>query len=221
MTPPAVIPALARVVRGLSAVFWGLPAMLLFDAKAALEDSWNPIGFGPVLAASALVLYGVHQFGRFQPQERIWAAAVERARLSALLLLALAPFTVWWGRRPEEPFFAHSMVLLLVAGLVFLLALNHLLVRLAAMLPDEALRVETRFFARLNGTLIVTQGILFAAYLLLMRLPEPQGPLVWLLSAMELAKAWLVVVLALPPVALTMTLLWKTKEVIMTSVFRQ
>jgi hypothetical protein len=54
-----------------------------------------------------------------------------------------------------------------------------------------------------------------------MRLPEPQGPLVWILSAMEVAKAWLVVVLALPPVALTMTLLWKTKEVIMTSVFRQ
>ena len=136
MTPPAVIPALARVVRGLSAVFWGLPAVLLFDAKAALEDSWNPVGFGPVLAASALVLYGVHQFDRFQPQERIWAAAVERARLSAMLLLALAPFAVWWGRRPEEPFFAHSMVLLLVAGLAFLLALNHLLVRLAAMLPD-------------------------------------------------------------------------------------
>ena len=194
--------------------------MLLLDAKSALEDSWNPLGFGPVLAASALVLYGVHQFGRFQPQERVWAAAVERARMLALLLLALAPFTVWWSRRPDEPFFAHSLVLLLCAGLAFLLALNHLLVRLAAMLPDEALRSETRFFAHLNRALVVTQAVLFAAYLLLPLWADLPGPLVWLHSALEIAKAWLVLVLALPPVALTMTLLWKTKEVIMASVFR-
>jgi hypothetical protein len=36
----------------------------------------------------------------------------------------------------------------------------------------------------------------------------------------DLVKTWLLLLLALVPVALTMTLLWKTKEVILASVFR-
>ncbi len=220
MAKPEVIPSLARVVRGLSALFWGLPLVLLLDAKSALEDSLRGFGFPPVVGASLLVVYGLHQFSYFQPQERIWVAAVERARLLALLLLALAPFTVWWSRQPDQPFYTQSMVVLLFAGMAFLLALNHVLVRLAAMLPDETLRTETRFFAHLNRTLLLTQTILAAAYLLLLRQEHLPAGLSWLLSTLDLAKVWLVVVLSLPPVALTMTLLWKTKEVIMTSVFR-
>ena len=220
MSSPAVIPSLARVVRGLSALFWGLPLVLLLDAKSALEDSLRGFGFAPVVAASVLVAYGVQQLSHFQPQERVWVGAVERARLLAWLLVALAPFTVWWGRRPEEPFFAQSMVVLVFAGLAFLLALNHVLVRLAAMLPDETLRVETRFFAHLNHTLLITQTVLAAAYLLLAHRPHLPYALGWMLGALDNARTLLVVVLTLPPIALTMTLLWKTKEVIMTSVFR-
>ena len=220
MAKPEVIPSLARVVRGLSALFWGLPLVLLLDAKSALEDSLRGFGFPPVVGASLLVVYGLHQFSHFQPQERIWVAAVERARLLSLLLLALAPFTVWWSRQPDQPFYTQSMIVLLFAGMAFLLALNHVLVRLAAMLPDETLRTETRFFAHLNRTLLLTQTLLAAAYLLLLRREHLPAGLAWLLSTLDLAKIWLVVVLSLPPVALTMTLLWKTKEVIMTSVFR-
>jgi hypothetical protein len=220
VSSPAVIPSLARVVRGLSALFWGLPLVLLLDAKSALEDSLRGFGFAPVVAASVLVAYGVHQLSGFQPQERVWVGAVERARLLALLLVALAPFSVWWGRQPEERFFAQSMVVLVFAGLAFLLALNHVLVRLAAMLPDETLRVETRFFTHLNQTLLVTQTVLAATYLLLARAKNLPASLATVLGLLDLARTWLVVVLTLPPVALTMTLLWKTKEVIMTSVFR-
>jgi hypothetical protein len=220
MAKPEVIPSLARVVRGLSALFWGLPLVLLLDAKSALEDSLHGFGFPPVVGASLLVVYGLHQFSHFQRQERIWITAVERARLLSLLLLALAPFTVWWSRQPDQPFYTQSMIVLLFAGMAFLLALNHVLVRLAAMLPDETLRTETRFFAHLNRTLLLTQTILAAAYLLLLRREHLPAGLAWLLSTLDLAKVWLVVVLSLPPVALTMTLLWKTKEVIMTSVFR-
>lgn len=219
MSSPAVIPSLARVVRGLSALFWGLPLVLLLDAKSALEDSLRGFGFAPVMAASLLVAYGVQQLSYFQPRERIWVSAVERARLLALLLVALAPFTVWWSRQPDEPFFSQSMLVLVFAGMGFLLALNHVLVRLAAMLPDETLRVETRFFAHLNQTLLITQTLLAAAYLLLSHASHLPDSLAWILGALDLARTWLVIVLTLPPIALTMTLLWKTKEVIMTSVF--
>ena len=220
MAKPEVIPSLARVVRGLSALFWGLPLVLLLDAKSALEDSLRGFGFPPVVGASLLVLYGLHQFSHFQPQERVWVTAVERARLLALLLVALAPFTVWWSRQPEQPFYTQSMIVLLFTGMAFLLALNHVLVRLAAMLPDETLRTETRFFAHLNRTLLLTQTILAAAYLGLLHVEHLPASLAWFLSALDFAKILLVVVLSLPPVALTMTLIWKTKEVIMTSVFR-
>lgn len=220
MASPTVIPSLARVVRGLSALFWALPLVLLLDAKSALEDSLRGFGFTPVVGASLLLAYGLHQLSHFQPQERVWITAVERARLLALLLVALAPFTVWWGRQPDEPFFLQTMILLLFTGMAFLLALNHVLERLSAMLPDETLRLETRFFARLNRTLLLTLTLLAAAHLLLRRAHDLPPALAWFLGALDGAKIGLFVGLSLPPVALTMTLVWKTKEVIMTSVFR-
>lgn len=219
MASPAVIPALASVVRGLSALFWGLPLVLLLAAKTALDDAWRTWGLLPVVLAAGLLVFGVLQLRGFQPGERIWRSALERALVLALMLVALAPVSYWWNRAPAEPFFAAGLVLLMFAGLTFLLALNQVLVRLSAMLPDETLRSETRFFARWNGRLLVAMGLVLAAYLLLSRLPRLPEELIGVWLVLDLIKSWLVLLLALLPVALTMTLLWKTKEVILAGVF--
>ncbi len=220
MNPLGIFPSLARVVRGLSALFWGLPLMLLCDARSAMDDSLTEYGWMPVVAASVLVAYGLHQLRHFQSQERIWTASLDRARLLSLLLVALSPFTYWWNRRPNEPFFAQSMVLLVFAGFAFLIALNHVLLRLSAMLPDETLRAETGFFTGINQTLIVLQAGLTAGEMLLVRWADAPPAIARLRDAFEASKSWLVLLLTLLPVALTMTLLWKTKEVIIASVFR-
>lgn len=220
MPEPGVIPALARVVRGLSALFWGLPALLLLDAKTALGDPWQSWGLPPMLFAAALLVFGLFELRQFQPNERIWISALERAQVLSLMLLALTPVPHWWNRVPDEPFFLGGIIILLFAGLTFVLALNRVLLRLAAMLPDETLRTETRFFVRWNSRFLFVLGVLLVGYLVLVRMPRLPEVLVPLVILFDLVKTWLLLLLALIPVALTMTLLWKTKEVILASVFR-
>jgi hypothetical protein len=219
MPHPGVIPALARVVRGLSALFWGLPFALLINTKTALGDPWQSWGLLPGLFTAGLLAYGIHELRKFQPGERIWIAALERAQVLGLMVLALTPSAQWWNRVPEEPFFFGGILLLLAAGLTFLLSLNQVLLRLAAMLPDETLRTETRFFVRWNSRLILALGALLAAYFVLVRTPSLPPAIVPFVMVFDQVKTWLILLLALVPVALTMTLLWKTKEVILAGVF--
>jgi hypothetical protein len=214
------LPSLVRLIRGLSALFWSLPLVLLLDAKMAIDDSWRTLGFGPIVAVNAVLVFGLRQLRYFQSHERVWIAAVDRAELVGWLLLALSPFPVWRNRLPEEPFFAHSLVLLVFTGLGFLLALNHVLLGLSLMIPDKTLRLETRFFSGFNRALLAIQSILLGIYLCLSRLPGVQHPVLGaILEVLELLKPWLVLLLALVPVALTMTLIWKAKEVILANAF--
>jgi hypothetical protein len=57
------------------------------------------------------------------------------------------------------------------------------------------------------------------AWLGLHRWPHPPDSLAYLRSLLDVTRPWLLIMATLLPVALTMTLLWKTKEVILHSVF--
>ena len=215
------LPGLARVVRGLSALFWSLPAALLLDAKIATDPTWHSFGSLPSAALSGLMVYGIRQLRFFQSQERIWIASIDRAEILSWLILGLAPFPLWWSRNPDEPFLTRSVVVLVFGGLFFVLALNHALYRLSLMIPDEVVRLETRLFSRVNRLLLVLQIAVTASYLVLLReRRDLPSALVDVLGTLEEAKPWLVVLLVLVPLALTMTLIWKAKDVILTSVFQ-
>ena len=243
MSSVPLLPSLARVVRGLSAIFWGLPLAVLAGARTAMGDGWrwsagfdfrslggggliavlaeSLLGCLPALAAVGLVLFGVRQLLRFQSQERVWVAAVERTSVLGLLLLALVPFAHWWARSPDHPFFQRSVALLLITGIAFALALNHLLARLAAMLPDEVFRADTRFFSALNRWLILSLGVFVLLELAQVALADRSPTLlVFAVAAIDEERAWLFIVFALLPLALTMTLVWKAKEAVFASVFR-
>ncbi|MSU36348.1 MAG: hypothetical protein EXS36_14880 [Pedosphaera sp.] len=216
----SVVPSLAGVIRGLSCLFWGLPLTLLLTAKTAVPDPFLPVNPLTGLLAHGLLLYGFHQLSHFQPQERIWAAARERAVSLALLQFGLFPFAYWWARRPDEPYFQRGFALLLVAGFATLAATNLVLKRLAAMLPDETLRSETRFFVALNLRILFGVSLLGVG-LILTRIGTPQpGPLWPLYQFFERIEPWQILLPGLLPLALTMTLLWKTKEVVLTSLCR-
>jgi hypothetical protein len=220
-TPPAeLLPSLGRLARGLSALFWGLPLTLLICFQTARTDWLHAFGILPPLVTTGLLFYGLREMRSFQRGERGWHAALDRALFLAGVNFALAPFLFWWSRLPHQPLFAGGVALLTFTAIVFLSHLNLVLSRLGAMLPDETLQQETRQFTTFNrGVLTVTLAIA-ATYFGLMQYRGPvPGALVFLLNFSLQFQLVVLILLVLVPLAMTMALLWKAKEVVHATVF--
>ena len=222
MTPPnaELLRSLGKLARGLSALFWGLPASLIVCAETARVELLKPVGIIPALVVNALLLFGLWQMGDFQKQERPWRNALDRAKLLGLVNLGLCPFLFWFSRMPEQLFFRAAILVLMLSALLFLFNLNVVLKQLGAMLPDETLRQETRQFTLLNRWLLVLWLVFVAASIAV--------PQIFDLSAMinpnisfwlQRAEIAVLLFLGLAPLAITMALIWKTKETILDSVF--
>jgi hypothetical protein len=211
--------SLGRLARGLSVLFWGLPATLVLGVRAAKAEWISPLEMILVLVLNAVLLFGLWEMGAFQKQERPWHAALDRARLLAVVNLGLSPFLYWANRVPAENFFSVAVLVLGASAILFLFNLNIVLERLGAMLPDETLRHETKQFTAINRGLLLVLLLIAASFLCFERLPNLPIPL--RLAAFYMERFGLVglVVLVLLPLAMTMALIWKTKEVILESVF--
>ena len=216
---PALLRSLARLVRGLSVLFWGLPLALIVCVQTTRTDLLQAFRGLPPVVVTGWLLFGLWELGCFQKQERIWRATLERARVLAVVNLGLSPFLYWWSQSPQEPFFGKMVLLLVLTSVLFLVELNVVLRRLAAMLPDETLRLETREFTTLNRSLLFTTLLLAAVYLALGRLQSPPNWLAFALGLMERHVLWLLIFLVLLPLAMTMALLWKIKAVLLDSLF--
>jgi len=209
--------SLGRLVRGLSALFWGLPLALVVSVQTAETNLFLPFREAPPVIANALLYYGLHQLAFFQPQERIWRNALDRARLLALVTLGLSPFLYWWKMMPHELYFRLAVALLALAGLLFLFNLNFVLQRLAAMLPDETIRLETRMFTNLNLYMLVAIVLLVASWAGLNALRPLPPSLVPVLYVLARTGPMVLLLLVLMPLAMTMAMLWKMKETILAS----
>jgi hypothetical protein len=212
--------SLGKLTRGLSALFWGLPAWLIISAETARADGLGPAGVIPALAVNFLLLYGLGQIGSFQKDERPWRQALDRVKLFGLINLGLCPFLFWFSRMPDQPFFRDSIVILTLSALMFLFHLNLVLKQLGLMLPDETLRHELRQFTVLNRWLLMMWLLgLLAAFAVppLFDFRTHFSPLfrLWLQNI----TTTVLLCLGLSPVAITMALVWKTKEVIFNSIF--
>jgi hypothetical protein len=219
---PELLRSLGRLVRGLSALFWGLPAALLICAETARADWLKPLGVLPALGINALLYYGLHLLGDFQKQERPWRNALDRAKILSLVNLGLGPFIFWHNRMPAQPFFSYAVMLLTLSGLLFLFNLNHVLMRLGAMLPDETLRAETRQFTALNRMLLTALLFFALVSVILAQLPNSSVHVlrIWqVFVILSRFTKWILIFFALLPLAMTMALIWETKEVILDSVF--
>jgi hypothetical protein len=211
--------SLGRLTRGLSALFWGLPASLVIGVETARTDWLKSFGLVPVLAATGLLIFGLWQMGDFQKQERPWRNVLDRAKLLGLVNLGLCPFLYWHNRLPREPFFNTAVFVLVLSAVLFLFNLNVVLKQLGAMLPDETLRHETGLFTVLNRWLLGLLLLLIAAYGVALHMApvsfEFGAHSVWL----DQLGLWSLTFFALLPLAMTMALIWKTKETIFDSVF--
>src|SRR5437667_11930580 len=214
--------SLGRLVRGLSALFWGLPIALVVCVQTANTgwlDSLGHFGLIVPVAVTALLFYGLHRMSDFQKQERIWELALDRAKIVGLVNIGLAPFLHWHERLPDVPFFSYAASVMALSALLFLFNLNLVLQRLTAMLPDETLREETKVFTSLNGVLLVMIPTFLAVYFTLLQLRQAPQSIGLMLRLMEPISHWILLFLILLPVAITMSLIWKIKEAILASVF--
>jgi hypothetical protein len=216
---PQLLRSLGKLARGLSALFWGLPAALLIGAETARAEWLKPLGFLPALAVNALLVYGLWQMSDFQRQERPWRHALDRAQLLSIVLLGLCPFIYWHNKMPEQLFFAAAVWVMALAAVIFLFNLNLVLKRLGAMLPDETLRQETRQFTALNRWLLVALLFFTIVFIVLLQLPNSPVPAGRLFVWLNRASSLLLIFFILLPLAMTMALIWKTKEVILDAVF--
>ena len=213
--------SLGHLSRGLSALFWGLPASLVICAETSRDHWFRPLGMLPALAGTGLLLYGLQQMGYFQRQERPWHRALDRARLLGLVNFGLCPFLYWQNRVPNQPFFNAAVGVLALSALLFLFNLNVVLKQLGAILPDETLRQETLLFSRLNRWLLFILLLSCAGYVVLLRQHGRNVAMDSLLVEIQSIGFWALTFFALLPLALTMALLWKAKEIILDSVFGQ
>lgn len=210
--------SLGRLVRGLSALFWGLPATLVFCFHTAKAETLQSFGVLPPLVCTGLLAYGLWLVGSFQKQERVWRETLDGARILSLVNCFLSPFLFWANRVPGNAFFGAMVLLMVGSGLLFLASLNMVLQRLGAMLPDEGLRQEIRQFTALNLNLVGVTFVLALVYYALAHWQALPMYLPFLVLLLE-HGFWLPLFLVLLPLAMTMALLWKTKEVILDNVF--
>lgn len=216
---PQLLRSLGKLARGLSALFWGLPAAVLICAETARAEWLKPLAFFPALAVNTLILFGLAQIGGFQKQERPWRLALDRAQLLALVNLGLCPFIYWHNKMPEQFFFTAAVMLLELAAVLFLFNLNLALRRLGAMLPDETLRSETRQFTAMNRWLLVMLLFFCIAFVALKGMPHPSLLVGRVMAWFDRFSDLVFIFFILLPLAMTMALIWKTKEVILDSVF--
>jgi hypothetical protein len=217
--------SLGRLVRGLSALFWGLPIALIICVWTSNPRLWRSFGVVPPLVSTGLLVYGLWQLGGFQRQERVWRAALDRARILSLINFGLSPFLYWHGQLPDNRFFTITMIVLAASAVFFVGSVNLVLQRLGAMLPDEALRLEIKQFTALNLKLLVATlfcGVIYFLIELSQKMPIWLERLLVDIERSGFGFATIVLPLAmfvLLPLAMTMALLWKTKEVILDNVF--
>lgn len=219
---PELLRSLGRLVRGLSALFWGLPLSMVAAVGTGVAGWFNEyrvFGFIPAVVTTGLLAFGVWQLEDFQKQERPWRHALDRTLVFALVNLGLSPFLYWWNRFPTEPLFVGAVSVLGVSAVMFLFNLNLALDRLGAMLPDETLRSETRQFTPLNRALLVGLILWTAIHVALTEMPDESLLVGQILTIMTWLTPWVFFTLTLLPLAMTMALVWKTKEVILDSVF--
>lgn len=217
---PELLRSLGKLARGLSALFWGLPAALIACTETARLNFLQPYEILPALFANALLLFGLGQMGCFQRQERPWRHALDRAKLLGLVNIGLCPFLFWFNHIPGQDYFRDAMLVLIISAFLFLFNLNVVLKQLGAMLPDETLRHDINQFTALNRWMLTAWLFLLTAAI---AAPQITSLTTWLTTEtmvwLERGEGAVLLFLGLSPLAVTMALIWKTKEVIFESVF--
>ena len=132
--------SLGRLVRGLSLLFWGLPLTLLVCVRTAMSE-WlratskcSRQSFRCACSITACFCSAISKSRNASGGTRWIAPNFWRWSISAF-----HPLFIGGTRFPRSPFTFWPWASLMLSGLIFLFNLNHVLQRLAAMLPGRNL----------------------------------------------------------------------------------
>lgn len=205
---------LVQVVRGFTALFWGLGLVVLLLTGALqlpLLDRWPLPRHAPamlVLAAGAIGLW------RSPVDVATWRARTRSLALAVLAHIYLLPFFRWWQLAPQQPFFSIHMVVVLLATAWMLLAANLLAGELGRATRNPVLVIE----ARLCGwSVLLLGGVLLSLALVdevreVFLHPLLAGRPLWLHTGSS-ARAWLILHgLICLPFLLTMASVWEARS---------
>lgn len=173
----------------------------------------------PSMLATGILLFGILEMAQFRKQERLWQLALDRAKIFATVNLGLSPFIFYLNRMPGELYYRQMVWVMGGAALLYVFNLNRSLKYLAMMLPDQTLREDTALFTSMNHGLMITLLVLVGAYFGLRQINDLPLSVIQFLVVLEQNSRWLLIFLVLLPVAMTMSLLWKIKEIVLTGIF--
>ncbi|MGB9602196.1 MAG: hypothetical protein ACP5MG_06505 [Verrucomicrobiia bacterium] len=215
--------SLSRLIRGLSMLFWGLPITLIISIKTAVKDRFElqPLDFFTPIISSAILLIAIFFIGNFKKSEKKWGVLIDRAKFFGIINLSLSPFIYWRLKVPEITAFSVAVWLFFVSNVFFLLILNRIIQQLTMMLPDKTLRLDAKNYGDLNQYMfLLLLIILFLAYLdnFFKDLPDTVSEFLITVSRFH---QWIITVVIVIPLAMTMALLWKTRETILTNIFNE
>jgi hypothetical protein len=157
--------------------------------------------------------------GEFKKSEKSWEELLDRAKFFGIINLSLSPFIYWRLKVPEISAFSVAVWLFFVSNAFFLIIINRIIQQLTKMLPENTLREDAKTYGDLNQyMLIVLLIILILGYAGngFKGLSRPVADFLFLISSYY---QWILTFVIVVPLAITMALLWKTKEVILTGVF--
>ena len=189
-------------------------------AAASVARSGLPV-LGAAAGLAVLCSQRHHELvaAKFRRNEAGWQRALNRAEIFALLNLGLAPFIYFANRMPNEIYYRQMNWAMGVAAVLYIFNLNRSLRQLAVMLPDQTLREDTELFTSMNQGLMVTLIALVGMYFGLHHVDELPLPVIQFIVVLEEHRRWLLIFLVLLPVAMTMSLLWKIKEIVLNGIF--
>lgn len=212
---------LRALVRGLALLFWSLPLELVIGINLAAAGWFGNFGVLAPVVPPAMMLIGLGELKKFRPEHHAWQRLLDQTRLMAMINTGLAPFLYWWRRLPTNMFFEAMLVLLAVCAFLVLARLNRVLISLAELIPGPALNTEMRKLGAMNHAAMVTVAGVIAIHGLAALLHAlPRAYFEHLLDPTRPRALVLIVVLVLAPVALTMGMIWRSREAVLDAVFR-
>lgn len=212
---------LRALVRGLALLFWSLPLELVIGINLAAAGWFGNFGIMAPVLPPAMMFIGLGELKKYKPEHCTWQRLLDQARLMAMINTGLAPFLYWWRHIPANPFFESMLVLLAVCAFLLLARLNRVVVHLAGVVPAATLDTEIRKLGGLNHTALVTVAAVIAIHGLAALLNIlPRAYYDHILDPTRPRVLVLFVLLVLVPVALTMGMIWRSRETVLDTVFR-
>lgn len=213
--------SLSQLVRGLTILFWGIPLTLVICVRTSVKDKFElqPIDFWIPIIATGSLLFALSYISNFRKNESVWILAIDRAKVFALINFFLSPFIYWRLKITDVPVFSVAVGIFFLSGIFFLLMVNRMIKQLSMMLPEYSFREDARVYADLNQyILMILSAILIINYIGALWGDKIKAFPSQLWVAARISQ-WVISFIIVAPVAMTMTLIWKAREVILSDVF--